>query len=804
MIRDGFVNFVNGLGTTKDPRSSTRYALTPMTADQLLTAYRSNWLARRVVDALAEDATREWRDWQASDPQIQKIEDEEKRHDIQAKTRQGLVKSRLFGGAGIVMGINGTGSVSEELDLDRVKQGALKYVVVLSSNEMTRGELITDLDSPWFGRPRYYRINNAGTVDATSAGLMMVDIHPSRVVELVGASIPDWSLQNSVNGWGDSVLQSVDEALKDYGTTISSIAAMVNDCKVDVFTIPGLTKSFANPDYENLLTARLVASNTMKSTINAMVKDKDEEWDRVQSQFAGLPDVMSEMLKVVAGAAGIPMTRLVGHGSGSGSSTLGGGKSGGESDLRNYYDSVASRQRNEYGPALAPLDEVVLRSATGARDEKIYYDWAPLYQPDPAELVDIAVKKSQVMTADVTAGLINPDVLRKARLNSLVEDNFYPGLEAAIDEFGEEPEEPTQEDVANHLKMLQSSSKQLQSIAGPAQKLLPAPRTQDALFYDYEDNTPLHRRAPYFDPAMITSSGRRIVRSFSWDYDPEQPRDRDGKWTSGGGDGAGQESDSSDLAQKLLALHHSGEETMDDVWSRITPKERNAVEIAERAFQDAGGVPTSVQFTGPDGKYTPEREALHNRILAEMFTKERVVAARPAPGQPPTLTLTGGRPASGKTSTLKNELADVSKNSFYISADEIQEKLPGYNGTVAGLYNGEAQDIALRAEKVARAARLNITYDATLKSTKPAIDRVYDYKRDGYRVNGYFAHTSPVTSAVRSVKRFMATGRYIPPSVSFNSRTNEKTFDTLRPLLDKWAIYDNNGDKSRLVARGGS
>jgi phage-related protein (TIGR01555 family) len=481
-VRDGFVNLVNNLGSTKDPRMATSYSFVPMSSEQLITAYRSNWLAGRIVDAFAEDATREWRSWQASDEQIQAIEDEERKHNLQKKVRQALIRARLFGGAALVMGVDGTGNVSEPLDLDDVTEGALKFIIPLSNIEISRGQLIVDVTSPWFGRPEYYRINT-GRADLSDVdNSAFTDIHPSRVVEFVGREIPDWNIINGTTTWGDSVLQIVDDVLKDYGMSLSAIAAMINDCKVDIFTIPGLTKHISNPDYERRLTTRLTVSNTMKSTINAMLMDENEKHERIQTTFSGLPQIMSELLKVVAGAAGIPMTRLVGHGSGSGKSTLGNGTSGGESDLRNYYDEVTSSQKNEYGPLLAPLDEIVERSALGTYDDKIYYEWTPLYTPDPMEEAQIALSKAQTFTADVTAGLINPDVLRKIRINQLTEDATYPGIEDAIEEFGEEPDEPSigPEDVQAHLSMLQSSSQQLQQIGKAAQPAaaLPAPKPE--------------------------------------------------------------------------------------------------------------------------------------------------------------------------------------------------------------------------------------------------------------------------------------------------------------------------------------
>lgn len=266
-----------------------------------------------------------------------------------------------------------------------------------------------------------------------------------------------------------------------------------------------------------------------------------------------------------------------------------------------------------------------------------------------------------------------------------------------------------------------------------------------------------------------------------------------------GGGAPSEPAPSKSPAQDLLDSHFTGKETMADVEKQLTPKQLSMVSEAEAGLQ--GKKTTQEQFM-KNGAYTPERAQIHADIIDKMFTPEAISRATAAPGQKPALVLTGGRAASGKTSTLQNELQEINKHSFSINADDIQEKLPGYNGANAGLYHNEAQDIALQAENIAREHNLNVVYDATMKTQHPAEERVKAYKQAGYDVNGYFVHTSPVTSAVRASQRFEQTGRYVPPAYAFNSRTNEKTFDSLIPQFKKWAVYDNNGDKPKRVAHG--
>jgi len=206
----------------------------------------------------------------------------------------------------------------------------------------------------------------------------------------------------------------------------------------------------------------------------------------------------------------------------------------------------------------------------------------------------------------------------------------------------------------------------------------------------------------------------------------------------------------------------------------------------------------------PDGTYTPERQELHKAIMASIFTPAAVAAATPQTGSKPTFVLLGGRAASGKTTALRTFGFPFDQSKFLtVSADDIQEKLPGYIPMAAGLYNQEGQDIAEQVMRIAQAAGLNIIFDATLKSTMPAVKRVDDLLALGYDVEGYFVHAAPQVSAQRILNRYLTGDRYVPVGVTLNSRTNEQTFDAIRDKLSKWALYDNNGDfNPKLVASG--
>lgn len=416
-VKDSLENLTIGLGDpTKDKLLGTYFAFQEMTREQLNLAYRGDWIARKCVDIPAQDATREWRNWQAESTDITAIEKLEKTLSLQSKLRSALSRARLYGGAALVLGVN-QGRAEEELRVDKVQRGQLQFVHVVSPHELTPGPLIKDLTSPYFGEPEWWTRNSIENG--------MVQIHPSRVVTITGVDRPDRLEADSP--WGDSVLQSVADAVRAAGLTTNTIAQMVAESKIDVIGVPGLTENLMSAGYEERLRDRFAMANTIKSVYSILLRDAAEDWERLTVNFAGLPEVLKIYLLIACGAVDIPATRFLGQ-----SPT--GMNSSGESETRNYYDGVASDQKTEVGPALNRLDQVLVRSALGTWPEGTFYEWNSLWQMTEEQKAELAKKKADVFKIDVDSGLFTPTELRRARENQLIEDGTYPGLEQILED----------------------------------------------------------------------------------------------------------------------------------------------------------------------------------------------------------------------------------------------------------------------------------------------------------------------------------------------------------------------------------
>lgn len=416
----GLVNNITGAGTARDKTVGASWAFAQTDPLELENAYRSNWMCRKAVDIPAFDMLREGWAWQAEDDQIEAIEKEEKRLGIVSKIHEAMTLSRLFGGAALIVS-DGAQDAAAPLNPKTIRQGGLSFVSVVDRFALASGPVEFDPASPFYLEPKYYSILTLG--DQASLPF----IHPSRVIRFIGARIPKGHRQ-IVDEWGDSILESVDIAIKDATSGQAGIAALIAEAKVDVIKVPGLTEKVSTKKYQEALQTRFELANRLKSYINAYIMDKEEDYEQKQINFSQLPDVQRLLLQIVSGAVDIPATRFL-------SQSPAGLSSTGESDMRNYYDRVKAEQNLFLRPRHDRLNELVIRSALGDFPDDVSLVYNPLWQPTEIEKATIAKQRADEVKVYSDTGLVPEIVLEQSVRNRLIESEEWPGIEAAYDDF---------------------------------------------------------------------------------------------------------------------------------------------------------------------------------------------------------------------------------------------------------------------------------------------------------------------------------------------------------------------------------
>lgn len=416
-LNDGLVNVLANLGTARDKASHTTYTPGIYNPVELLNAYTSSYLAEKAVNLPAEDATRNWRSWIAPADQIEKIEALEKKLKLKTRETQALIAARLWGGAAIYIN---TQDRDQSSVLTPGKE--IKSLVVLTRNELTADMIVQDINSDYFGRPEFYKLQTANAEQVT--------IHASRLAIFSGRLQPVGTMFQQDAQWGFSVLTSAMTAITQLDSIMANINSLVYEANIDVFSFKGLAEMLADASNDAVLARRLSLQASQKSINGAVTIDAEDKYDRKGANFGGLPDVISKYQEQYSGATGLPFSRIFRR--------SGGMSDTGDGDERTYYDSISVMQA-ENGEAMNLLDECLITQALGSRPPEVYYEWRPLRQLTESERAEIFSKTATALRAlaGTAAGPVVPlDALSDAAVNEFVEQGMLPGLQAAIEKYG--------------------------------------------------------------------------------------------------------------------------------------------------------------------------------------------------------------------------------------------------------------------------------------------------------------------------------------------------------------------------------
>lgn len=417
-FNDGLENLVSGIGTDKDKSVHYNYTFTPLVQHQIEAMYRGSWLSRKIIDIIPDDMTREWRTWQAEQAEI--IYEVERALAVKEKINEAKKWARLFGGAAILIG-DGTDTPHKPLEINSMPKDGIKYLRVFSRYDLSPQDIENDLSSPYYKLPKSYSINS-------------VNIHRSRFVFFDGLPLPPLARENN-QGWGDSVFDAIHEAILHCGATNGNIMALINEMRLDIVKVPELGNNLSTQEGEKKLIKRFNLANRLKSTINMLLLGADETHEQKQADLSGLPDLMRLFLQVAAGAADIPITRLLGQSPSGLAST-------GESDIRNYYDNIRSQQNTDLRAEIEPLDIALIRHTFGNYPEGISYEWNSLWQMSPQEKADVDNKNAQTDKIYLDSALFPEEVMQKTISDKLVETGAYSSLDQHLKDYvGEDAED---------------------------------------------------------------------------------------------------------------------------------------------------------------------------------------------------------------------------------------------------------------------------------------------------------------------------------------------------------------------------
>ena len=484
-VQDAFSNPLFRLGYgSQSPLEATEYPLTRMTDNYALlnSLYRDNWVVQNVVGIIPDDMTKKWfAPAGAVGPEhLKELDRVQRVTALRERGNEGLRWGRLYGGAaGLIMIRGQEGMLGQPLELESIYPGTFQGLYILDrwQGVVPGMELVFEGGEPV---PAYYSITDA-------RGNTVAKVHHSRLVRFTGRDLPFLERVAELY-WGESEVEALYNDVVKHDNVAANMAALTFRANVDTMEVQNLDQLFSvtSGEQQRRFWNVMQAQSVMKSNFGMQLVNRGDQIKNTQYTFTGLQEVYDSMCLDLSGASRIPVTKLFGR-------SPAGMNATGESDLRNYYDYVDTLREAKLRPILEKLLPVLAMSAWGAVPDGLDITFPPLWTPTAAEVAEIALKKAQAIRDTFQAGLFRADTAQR-ELKKLADET------GMFDSISEE------EIAANTGKTYQDVTALRDPLAG--------------LGYGGEISAPFEGAAQ---------------DALTWDYSPSQPRDKKGRWTSGGG-----------------------------------------------------------------------------------------------------------------------------------------------------------------------------------------------------------------------------------------------------------------------------
>lgn len=410
---DGWANQLTGLGTSRDKR--TGFLPSPgskLTDGELAVLWEHDDLAARIVEALPDEALRQGFELRFEGEEGAAVQEAMRRLHVRQQLHDAWIWGRLYGGGAVLVAADDGRSPERPLDEERLR--TIHGLHVLDRRDLIAHRWDADPTSPSFGEPETYLLQATATVGAAArepgrnGGLALsqgVEVHRSRLV-LFGGALTSRRRRLELNGWDESVLQRVLDALRDTQSNWQGASALMTDASQAVYKIKNLVEMLKGGNKDALRT-RMEMTEMSRSVLRAILLDAEmEDFERKSTSFAGLPDMIDRSWVRLAAAARMPVTILMGQAPAGLNAT-------GESDHRAWENQVQAAQEHVLrGPAerLVRLMLLAQDGPTGGQEPEGWeLVFPPLRQSSEKERAEVRKLRAQADALYLDRGVFLAD-----------------------------------------------------------------------------------------------------------------------------------------------------------------------------------------------------------------------------------------------------------------------------------------------------------------------------------------------------------------------------------------------------------
>ena len=409
---DGAYGFEATLSTPEQFITSADYSTLTLNRPALNYGFKTYGLVRSLIRQPVDDAFKGGIDIdipEIDDPDemeklLQLMEDE---GDLEV-AKSVFTWDRLFGGAGLIVVTDQ--DPSTPLDEAKLEGKLLRFLsadrweLILSGlNVSSSGyeQSLTELEQA----RQMYAYASEGRYNYYG-----VPLHDSRVVKVVGQEAPSL-IRPRLQGWGLSVLEQCLRSLQTYIKFQNLLYDLVDEAKIDIYRLQDFASQLLSAEGTSTTKLRIALQNAIKNYQNAIVLDKEDEYEQKQITFSGLADIFVEFRINLCADLKIPYNKLFGQ-----SAT---GFASGEDAMENYNAMIEVEVRSKSRKLVRRIIALRCLQLWGFVP-KFTFNFKPLREMTATEEEQVAASKQnrvmQLRQADQISGQEADEILHKEGL----------------------------------------------------------------------------------------------------------------------------------------------------------------------------------------------------------------------------------------------------------------------------------------------------------------------------------------------------------------------------------------------------
>ena len=316
--------------------------------------YYTSWEARKIVDIPISDAFR-------IKPPLSGIDEKEQvallnacdRLQVFDKMRRAATQERLLGGCAILIGVQeDQDDPSVPINLAKVDKGDLKFLNVVSINQLQNPEYNTDPFNENFDKPEIYSVNGIRT-------------HISRLIIFDGSPLFNYTTQRLMQnfrinpqGFGESVLVPLWDAINRCVGTQQAAYQLIQKSSVTLVKAEQLLNLEGTKAGDKAIAALQEMAEMISIYRAAVIRGKGIDVEENSASFGSVPELLMSYLQTLSAASDIPASRFLGQAPGGLNAT-------GDGDLENYYNGIAAYQETNLDPKYEKIFDILGRSVLG-------------------------------------------------------------------------------------------------------------------------------------------------------------------------------------------------------------------------------------------------------------------------------------------------------------------------------------------------------------------------------------------------------------------------------------------------------